>query len=52
MIISGQVTGSFYNQVNNSLKMLCKALLDVQVGIAWVVPIGKLDKSRMKSFKQ
>ena len=45
-------TGSFYNQVNNSLKMLCKALLDVQVGIAWVVPIGKLDKSRMKSFKQ
>jgi S1-C subfamily serine protease len=44
--------GFFYNQVNDSLKMLCKALLDVQVGIGWVVPISKLDISRMKSFKQ
>lgn len=44
--------GFFYNQVNNSLKTLCNALLDVQVGIGWVVPISKLDIPRMKSFKR
>jgi S1-C subfamily serine protease len=44
--------GGFYNRINDSLKTLCNALLDVQVGIGWVIPISTLDTTTMKSFKQ